>query len=107
MVAWQSTDYANLLSCTGHDAALPAWVEMWGLAVAVYSGCKLATLNSVDRSSVSFGRLASYLVAWPGMDARHFLLGRAASRDECPDLGEWLWAASKLLFGSMVLWGAT
>jgi hypothetical protein len=107
MVAWQATDYAKLLNCTGHDAALPAWVEMWGLAVAVYAICKLVTLSSVDRSAVSFGRSAGYLVAWPGMDARRFLLGSAPSGDECPDREEWLGALSKLLFGSMVLWGAT
>ena len=107
MLAWQAQGTAHLLNFTSHEAAWPAWVEMLGLALAVYSICKVATWNSVDRSAVSFERSIGYLVVWPGMDARRFLLGPDAPRDERPQPGEWLWAASKLLFGCLLLWVVT
>jgi len=54
---------------------MAAWVFMWGMAFALYFGCKWLTYREALRRGLRPGlfRTLAYLVAWPGMDAEGFL----------------------------------
>jgi hypothetical protein len=82
---------------------MPAWLFMWSLAFAIFSGLKWITWwKARNRVPHSLARSVAYLAAWPGMDAEAFL----DSRRNAPRarFGEWLWALSKALFGAALLW---
>jgi hypothetical protein len=80
----------------------PRWGVMWGLALAIYASCKLATW-ACCRSAAPWWRHAAYVAAWPGMDAAAFLEGRALP----PRRIEWLSAASACATGIVLLaWSA-
>ena len=80
----------------------PAWAVMWMLAVSVYAGCKWLSLGDhLGACRPSLSRMLGYLFLWPGMDARGFFAPtRHADR---PGAGEWLAAASKVLFGLVLI----
>jgi hypothetical protein len=81
----------------------PRWGVMWGLALAMYAACKLATWAG-SRRDAPWWRQAAYVVAWPGMDAAAFLGGQAPP----PRRLEWLSAAGAVAIGaSLLAWSAT
>lgn len=82
---------------------VPAWAFMWGLAYAIFFGCKWATLiGAVEaRRRASLRRMLAYLFAWPGMDAKEFLAPvRRATR---PTLSEWIAGLAKPASGGILL----
>ncbi len=82
---------------------LPAWAWMWTLSVAVFGGFKCATLWQALGGGVrpaTRWRAPAYLLLWPGMDARGFLVGMAAGSPA----RAWAWAALKTGFGAVILW---
>ena len=83
--------------------ALPAWVFMWLLALAIFLGCKWLTLR---RAAIhpARGVALAYVFAWPGMDADAFFTRTAI---ECPTFGRWLVAGAETLVGAILLWLAT
>lgn len=83
----------------------PPWVLMWGLATAVYAGCKLVTWAWTPRNGVTAGRQWGYLLAWPGMDPKAFFNARPIPASQRPVRGEWVFAAVKFLIGGVITWG--
>ena len=81
----------------------PQWALMWTIAVATYAGCKWLTWQEAAVRDVPTWKHASYLLAWPGLDARNFLRERSIS--DCLECGsvEWLAAVGKLTFGVVLL----
>lgn len=79
-------------------SGLQRWALMWLLAVSIYAGLKWLTWRRTPSPGTSIARHMAYLLAWPGLDARAFL---AESSDAVvrPSLGEWVFAAGKLLAG--------
>ena len=78
---------------------------MWLMAGAVFVGCKLATLAEVAEAQRLSGRSSfAYVFAWPGLDARSFLMGddRTAGR---PRGGEWGFVFVNTMFGAAMFWG--
>jgi len=82
---------------------MPPWASMWLLAITIFASLKWASWwRSPLRRLASIWRSAGYLLAWPGMDADAFL---DPSRLPAPTrLSEWIWAASKTVFGVALLW---
>src|SRR5215470_2419437 len=82
---------------------MPPWAFMWLLAIAIFASLKWASWwKSPLRPLASTWRSAGYLLAWPGMDADAFLdPGRLPAP---PRFREWTWAASKTMFGGVLLW---
>ena len=82
------------------------WIFMWGMAFALYGGCKWLTYR-VARRGTSFHntwRVAVYLLTWPGMDPA-FL-----NREEIPARprgNEWIFAIAKTILGAALLFRAT
>src|SRR5262249_28672376 len=83
----------------------PCWAFMWAFALAIYAGCKWLTWRRAPVQGVPFWRHSAYLLAWPGLDAAAFLNPRASSLAPPPSLGEWWFAASKLVLGAGLLFG--
>lgn len=84
-------------------ATLPAWGFMWGLAVLIYTLCKLASWSIRSVNAPLWKHLA-YLFAWPGMDCDTFLNANG-KEVEPPPFSEWLFAALKIVLGVALLWG--
>jgi alginate O-acetyltransferase complex protein AlgI len=84
--------------------ALPPWVFMWTLALALYLGFKWFTWRRARAAGVaaSASRAAAYLLLWPGMDAHTFL--DPSLRPARPARTNWLTAAAQLLLGALLLW---
>ncbi len=82
----------------------PAWLLMWGLAIAIYAGCKWLTLWDAvgGMPGVPAWRSAAYLMLWPGMDAGAFLDAR--KRRPAPALAEWMAASAETGMGAVLLW---
>jgi alginate O-acetyltransferase complex protein AlgI len=81
---------------------LPAWAYMWAIAFALFFGCKWATwFRALDiaRRAPAWKSL-SYLLAWPGMDARAFLCPR---RVTAPAWTSWIAPTLKTLTGALIL----
>lgn len=85
--------------------AWPRWAFMWALAFALFCGCKWLTWRRTPVRGVPAWRHAAYLLAWPGLDAAAFLNLRREPAPPRPAVGEWLFAASKLALGVVVLFG--
>jgi len=85
---------------------VPRWILMWGIALALYAACKGLTYRDVRRRRAAFGRgrLAGYLLAWPGMDAAAFLA--SAEPPPRPSAFEWVGASMKAIGGGAVFWCA-
>src|SRR6266850_4609114 len=83
---------------------LPRWAFMWGMAGAIYAGCKWLTYEQARTRGVRTGalRAAGYLFAWPGMDAPAFLrpTDRVAERRR----SEWMFAGLNILIGATMIW---
>lgn len=67
-VAWWATN------------TLAAWVTMWALAGSLFIALKILTLTAVRGGTASVGKIAAYVMLWPGMDATAFLKGAKGSR---------------------------
>ena len=83
------------------------WVFMWGMAFALYAGCKCLTYRIASRNGAIQNPLrdAGYLLAWPGMDAAAFLnRGEVPAR---PRITEWSFAWIKTGLGFALLFGVT
>lgn len=79
---------------------LPGWVAMLAIAATEWIALKLATLRG-HAARAGAARIAGYLAAWPGMNARAFF-GETAARK--PGIGEGAFATAKIAFG-LVLTG--
>jgi hypothetical protein len=86
------------------DQAIPAWLEMWTLAIGIYAVCKLITWWLGDGPAQPLALSAGYLIAWPGMDAKCFF-AIPPSGVERPSVAEWLAALGKTLLGLGLLFG--
>lgn len=82
---------------------VPTWALMWSLVGGVFAVCKILSLRFL-RSGAPRPRLAGYLLAWPGMDARAFLGDAPPPQEERPTAREWLFAGAKLGLGGALLW---
>ena len=83
------------------EAAPPRWAAMWALAFGIYAACKLLSLRGVRLGGRGGrGRLAGYLLAWPGLDAAAFLGPATADR---PRATEWASAAVRTLTGVLLV----
>jgi hypothetical protein len=76
------------------------WVFMSLLAFSIFLGFKWMTWRQADRSIATRSRSLLYLLAWPGMDAREFLTGSAATHIR---ITEWSLAAGKIVLGAALL----
>jgi hypothetical protein len=82
---------------------MPAWLFMWALSFAIFSGLKWMTWwKARSRIAHRAGRSFAYLLAWPGMDAETFL--DAEKHPVKPAAQEWFWAALKTAMGAALLW---
>ncbi|MDB5307199.1 MAG: hypothetical protein JWO38_1401 [Gemmataceae bacterium] len=84
--------------------AWPPWAVMWALAAAIFAACKWLTWRRTPAPRSPAGRQAAYLLAWPGLDAPAFLDPRPRARRPAP--AEWAFAAGKMGFGGVLVWGA-
>jgi len=86
-------------------ASWPRWVFMWLLAFVILAGCKWLTWRRTPAPSARWWQHAGYLLAWPGLNAQSFLSSQRLHKDDRPPLGEWGFAAIKLLAGGALFWG--
>ncbi len=84
----------------------PRWAMMWVLAEAVFLACKWLSWTRTALPASPLARRAAYWLAWPGLDAAAFLRANRSIRDAGPNIGEYCWAATKLLIGAGLFWGA-
>jgi len=76
----------------------PAWQLVWSLALAIYAGVKWLTFASYPPpDGTSALRIAGYLLAWPGMNAKAFW--DRQTEVPRPEIGEWLFAIFKVSLG--------
>lgn len=83
----------------------PAWLQMWGLAVAIYGGLKwLSYAIGPPPKTSNIALTTGYLLLWPGMDARSFLANcRILSH---PRMSEWVAAGAKAFSGLVLVFTA-
>jgi predicted DCC family thiol-disulfide oxidoreductase YuxK len=81
---------------------LAAWKYMWAIAGALFVGCKWMTFRAAQHPDASFGRIVGFLFGWPGMNAEEFFSAQTVQR---PRFDAWALAASKVLLGSVLIWG--
>jgi len=86
------------------SAALPRWIVMWAVAVALYVACKWATYREAlaTRKAPDRWRALGYLLFWPGMDAPAFLY--RTDPMPAPRPAEWAAAAFKTTLGAALIW---
>jgi len=79
-------------------AGLPAWVQMWLLAISIYGGFKWLTfVASPAARRGSLGRSLGYLFLWTGMDAEAFFGNSdVAIRTRW---SQWAWAVGQTAVG--------
>jgi hypothetical protein len=84
--------------------SLPRWGFMWTMAGALYASGKWLTYRSVSARVPRANRplALGYLLAWPGMNAKAFLL--RADRGGRPRRSEWGAAVLKTLTGVTLTW---
>src|SRR5262245_17482221 len=80
----------------------PRWATMWALAFAIYAGCKWLTWRRTHVEGAPSWRHAGYLLAWPGMDARTFLVDSPARP---PARVEWILGARSIVLGILLFFG--
>ncbi len=81
---------------------LPAWVQMWAVAIAIYAGFKWATFAVAPAARrASLAKSVGYLFLWTGMDAEAFFGSK--KRIEQPRWSELVWAAGQTAFGLWLL----
>jgi predicted DCC family thiol-disulfide oxidoreductase YuxK len=90
------------LLCRAH---LAPWVFMWTMAFALYAGCKWLTYRLASKNHRQTRSLLAlgYLLAWPGMNAAEFFNRQVHIAK--PRKIEWSFAAAKVIFGMVLLWG--
>jgi alginate O-acetyltransferase complex protein AlgI len=79
---------------------------MWLMAFALFMGCKWLTLGRAIRNAGrgSLFRAATYLVAWPGMDATRFLSRELAPlQQRRATVGSAAWAGARIFSGAFLL----
>jgi alginate O-acetyltransferase complex protein AlgI len=86
-----------LAGAPGWALMLPGWTAMGVMAVALFFGLKLVVLCGHGRDA-STRRLTAFLLFWPGMNARAFLM-RGATRHRRIGGQEISFACSKLALG--------
>jgi hypothetical protein len=85
--------------------AMPSWKLMWGVAVAIYAGCKVATWMNARAPQAPVWRHTAYLLGWPGMDAARFLGSTPGSKYSTLLSNEWQAAISRVALGAVLLFG--
>jgi len=84
-------------------AGLPAWVQMWALAISIYGSFKWLTFAaSAAAGKATVGQATGYLLLWTGMDAEAFFGKRA---NMAPRWSEWVWAVAQTAIGFWILLG--
>lgn len=74
------------------------WIFMWTLSFTIYAGLKwLSFAAAMADCDATLSRSLSYLLLWPGMDAKSFLT--SSRQIEHPGRSEWLQAVTKVMFG--------
>ncbi len=82
----------------------PKWLFMWGLAFAIYVGCKWLTWRRTPIVNTTLFRQLGYLFLWPGLDAAAFLNpDRHPARPSWP---EWCFAFAKTALGVVLIFEA-
>jgi hypothetical protein len=84
----------------------PRWALMWGLAFAIFCGCKWLTWWFRAAHQAPAWRHVAYLAAWPGLDADSFLDSRPLAASDRPAPHEWLRAAGITAAGLTLLYAA-
>ena len=74
----------------------PRWLVMWLIAGTMYAGLKLVSWRHLP---AQWWKHVAYLLLWPGMDSRAYLIGQG----QRPAFQEWMFAFGKMTFGLMVL----
>jgi len=87
-----------------HDA-MTSWKVMWGVAVAIYAGCKAVTWMNARIPEAPVWRQTAYLLGWPGMDAARFLQNRSGPKCSQRLSNEWQAASTKVALGAVLLFG--
>jgi alginate O-acetyltransferase complex protein AlgI len=78
---------------------------MWLMTFGIYAGFKWLTWRRTPTPPLPWWRHVAYLLAWPGLDARAFLLGGPLPPGAGPTPREWGLAALELLLGGLLFWG--
>jgi hypothetical protein len=80
-----------------------AWIQMWGIVLALFIAAKMFTLARLPSLSPRLikSRLFAYVLLWPGMDPHAFFADAVVP---APPLREWLMAGAKTLGGAVLLW---
>ncbi|MBW8886093.1 MAG: hypothetical protein JF612_15260, partial [Planctomycetia bacterium] len=86
----------------GLSQAMPAWVQMWAVAISVYAGFKWATFALCPAARhASVARSLGYLLLWTGMDADAFFASRQPV--SWPRWTELAWASVQTALGLWLL----
>jgi hypothetical protein len=83
----------------------PRWAFMWLVGYATFFGCKWLTWRRTPAPHAAWWRHAGYLLAWPGLDARAFLLHEPLASGQRPGAAEWFFSLAYLAAGMLVVWG--
>ncbi|MCA9323313.1 MAG: membrane bound O-acyl transferase family-domain-containing protein [Planctomycetes bacterium] len=78
------------------------WQFMWGLAIAIYLGCKRISVWKAGLARAPLRRRLLYFLVWPGMDARAFLHTQVGN-DRGLTAGSWALAAAKTMLGFVLV----
>lgn len=81
-----------------YSKAVPGWLAMWGIAIAIFFVAKLAVLLAASSTGTFSRRHLVFLVAWPGMDLETVVTD-CPSKLVAPTISEWLGAAINTLTG--------
>ena len=93
-----------VLVCAITALHLPPWIYMWLLAASIFAAAKWITVSDeFPWRNVSRGRMAAYLLLWPGLNFRSF---HALTPLRPPTVSEWFMAVAKTVVGAVVIWGA-
>lgn len=84
-------------------ASLQGWEVMWAISFFLYGLLKVLSWWSFRRRSAPLSKHLAYLLAWPGMNAEAFLLKSLDHEVRKPEIGEWIFAASKLSSGVLLV----
>jgi hypothetical protein len=104
---WTFSTYAPAVLLTmaaaGSRNALPSWLYMWTVALAVLIGAKWITIARLLSKGARprTGRLLAYCFLWPGLDAEAFCMSRVAISPKPRELGA---AIFKMIGGAALIW---
>lgn len=86
------------------DHLAPTWAVMWGMAVAMFFGCKTSVWTAADIPGVAVWRRTAFFVAYPGMDAARFLSAPTDRHDRVAKV-QVARSVCCLLWGATLFWG--